>query len=62
MIYVIAELRIRTEMADKAFAAARKMVAATLKEDGCISYDMHQSVTDPSRLIVVERWSSREAL
>ncbi len=62
MIYVIAELRIRTEMADKAFAAARKMVAATLTEDGCISYDMHQSVTDPSRLVVVERWSSREAL
>ena len=62
MIYVIAELRIRTEMADKAFAAARKMVAATLKEDGCISYDMHQSVTDPSRLVVVERWSSRATL
>jgi quinol monooxygenase YgiN len=62
MIYVIAELRIRTEMAEKAFAAARKMVAATLKEDGCISYDMHQSLTDPSRLVVVERWSSREAL
>jgi quinol monooxygenase YgiN len=41
---------------------ARKMVAATLNEDGCISYDMHQSVTDPSRLVVVERWASREAL
>jgi quinol monooxygenase YgiN len=62
MIYVIAELRIRTEMAEKAYAAARKMVTATLKEDGCISYDMHHSVTDPSSLVVVERWSSREAL
>src|SRR5262245_34688934 len=62
MIYVIAELGIRTEMAEKAFAAARTMVAATVKEDGCISYDMHLSVTDPSRLVVVERWSSREAL
>ena len=62
MIYVIAELRVRSEMADKAFAAARQTVAATVKEDGCISYDMHQSVSDPSRLVVVERWASRDAL
>jgi quinol monooxygenase YgiN len=62
MIYVIAELHIRTEKTEEAFAAARKIVAATLKEDGCMSYDMHQSVTDASRLVVVERWSSREAL
>ena len=62
MIYVIAELRIRTEMTEKVFAAARKIVAATIKEDGCISYDMHQSVNDPSKLVVVERWSSRDTL
>ncbi|MGA9081699.1 MAG: putative quinol monooxygenase [Pseudolabrys sp.] len=62
MIYVIAELRIRSEMAEKVFAAARKTVAATVKEDGCISYDMHQSMNDPSRLVVVERWASRDAL
>ena len=43
MIYVIAELRIRSEMAEKVFAAARKAVAATVKEDGCISYDMHRA-------------------
>jgi quinol monooxygenase YgiN len=44
MIYVIAELRIRSAMAEKVLAAARKTVAATVKEDGCISYDMHQSI------------------
>jgi quinol monooxygenase YgiN len=62
MIYVIAELRFRTEMTEKVFAAARKIIADTVKEDGCISYDMHQSMSDPSRLVVVERWSSRDAL
>ena len=62
MIYVIAELRIRSDMAEKIFAAARKTVAATVKEDGCISYEMHQSINDPSRLVVVERWASRDAL
>ena len=62
MIYVIAELEIRPELADEAIAAARQAVAATVTEDGCMFYDMHRSVTDPSRLVVVERWASREAL
>ena len=62
MIYVIAELRLRPGTAEKAVAAARASVAETVKEDGCISYDMHQSVTDPARLVLIERWDSREAL
>ena len=62
MIYVIAELRVKPSTADKAIAAARLCVAKTVKENGCISYDMHQSVTDPSRLVLVERWESPEAL
>lgn len=62
MIYVIAEVRVKPGTIDKAIAAARLSVAETVKEDGCISYDMHQSVTDPQRLVLVERWESREAL
>lgn len=62
MIYVIAELRIKPGTVDKAFAEAGKSIAATMKEDGCISYDMHQNVTDPTKLVLVERWASREAL
>jgi quinol monooxygenase YgiN len=62
VIYVIAELRVKPGTIDKAIAAARLSVAETVKEDGCISYDMHQSVTDPQRLVLVERWESREAL
>mgnify|MGYP001553730699 FL=1 len=62
MIYVIAEVRVKPGTADKAIAAARACVTETVKEDGCISYDMHQSVTDPARLVLVERWETPEAL
>jgi quinol monooxygenase YgiN len=62
VIYVIAEVRVKPGTVDRAIAAARACVAPTVKEDGCISYDMHQSVTDPLRLVLVERWESREAL
>ena len=62
MIYVIATLRVRPEKLSECLAAARVVIAATRKEDGCIFYDLHQSVTDPDQLVFVERWTSTEAL
>ena len=41
MIYVVAELRLKPGMAEKAAAEARKVVAGTVKEDGCLGYDFH---------------------
>jgi quinol monooxygenase YgiN len=62
VIYVIAEIRINPGTIDKALSAARACIAETVKENGCISYDLHQSVSDPLRLVFVERWTSRDAL
>lgn len=62
MIYVIATLRVRPEKLSTCLDAARAVIAATRKEEGCIFYDLHQSVTDPDQLVFVERWTSREAL
>lgn len=62
MIYVVAELTLKPDMAEKAAAAARQVVAGTVKEDGCISYEAHLNVIDPKRMVIVERWTSREAL
>ena len=55
MIYVVAELRLKPGTAEKAAAEARKVVAGTIKEDGCLHYDFHLSVSDPTRLVAVER-------
>jgi len=62
VIYVIAELRLKPGTAEKAAAEACKVVASTVKEEGCLAYDFHVSVTDPTRLVAVERWASRAAL
>jgi quinol monooxygenase YgiN len=62
MIYVLATLRIKDGTRDAFLAGARDMIAATVKEEGCLFYDLHQSVTDPNRFMFVERWTSREAL
>ena len=62
MIYVVATLTVKPEARAEVIAAAKACIAATRKEAGCIAYDMHESVTDPSRLVFVEQWESADAL
>jgi quinol monooxygenase YgiN len=42
--------------------AAKPCVAATRKEKGCIAYECHQDVEEPTRFVFYERWKSPEAL
>ena len=62
MIYVIATIRAQPGKAAALIAGARSCIAATRKEDGCISYEYVQSTDDPDTLMVVERWTTRDAL
>lgn len=38
------------------------LVAATRKEEGCITYDLHRDLTDPRIFVFTELWESREHL
>ena len=62
MIYVIAELTAKPGKQAALIAGAKPCIAATVKENGCVFYDLNQSVTDPDSFTFVERWTSREAL
>ena len=62
MIYVVATLTVKPEKRAELIAAAKLSIAATRKEAGNISYDMHESVTDPTRIVFVEQWDNAEAL
>lgn len=62
MIYVVATLAIRPGSLEALRAAAAECIAATRMEKGCISYDLHASLTDPETLVFVERWETREDL
>ena len=44
------------------FSAAKDCIAATRREDGCISYELFESSSDPNRLVFVEQWQSAECL
>ena len=42
--------------------AAKRLTAASLKQDGCIAYDIFESGTRPSVLMICETWRDKEAL
>jgi quinol monooxygenase YgiN len=62
MIYVVATLTVKPEARAELIAVAKDCIAATRKEPGNIAYDLHESVTDPARLVFVEQWENAEAL
>lgn len=41
-------------------AAQEKLVAETVKEPGCLRYELHQSLDDDRVLIFVESWATEK--
>jgi len=62
VIYVVATLTVKPEKRAELIEAAKDCIAATRQEPGNITYDMHESVTDPARMVFVEQWENAEAL
>lgn len=42
--------------------AAKDLTASSVKEDGCIAYDVYESATRPDVLLICETWKDSEAL
>ncbi len=62
MIYVVATASVKPDKRDAFMDGARACIAETVKEDGCLLYDCHASVSDPTRFVFVEQWTTRDAL
>lgn len=41
---------------------ARELVAVSLKDNGCVAYDLFQSATRPDVLMICETWKDAECL
>lgn len=46
----------------KAIEKATELVSFSLRDKGCISYDLYGSLTNDDRLMIVETWQSRSDL
>ena len=43
-------------------AGLQGLVAPTLQEEGCIKYELHQDIEDPTQFVFIEEWESMEHL
>ena len=46
----------------KVLEAAKELTASSVKEVGCIAYDVYKSATRPGVLLICETWKDSEAL
>jgi len=62
MLIIAGTFRIAKETRDATFAAARAMMADTLKEAGCHAYSFTADLDDPTLMHLFERWESEDHL
>ncbi len=60
MLTIIARPTVDPERLVEITAAMLDLVEATLKEDGCIRYELHQDNAQSNRFVFVETWQDRE--
>ena len=62
MIIVLGSITAAEGRVAEALALSREHVARSRAEPGCVSHAVHPDSENPSRLVFVEQWESREAL
>lgn len=62
MIKLVAKARLKPECVDKFKELAMPLVEASVKEEGCISYQLCQDVNHPHTLTFVEEWADEAAI
>jgi quinol monooxygenase YgiN len=62
VIYVVATLTVKPETRAEFIAAATACIRETRKEPGNIACDLHESVTDPSKMVFVEQRENADVL
>jgi quinol monooxygenase YgiN len=61
-VVVIAQLEAKPAFSTEFRAALTPLIAATVQEPGCHSYQLHQSQDNPHSWMLYEVWESQDAL
>ncbi len=58
-VLVIARAHVLPDAVERFAVAARACIEATRKEQGCVAYDLFESLSEPGYFVSVEHWESR---
>ena len=61
-VSVVATVKAKAGMEAAVKSAIEAVIAPTRSEPGCINYDLHQSVEDPTVFMLYENWRSKKDL
>jgi quinol monooxygenase YgiN len=61
-LILIARVRAKAGQETRLRRELQRLLAPTRAEAGCISYDLHQSQTDPALFVFYENWKSQADL
>ncbi len=61
-VTVVALVRIKPGSEETAIAVLQPVVEHTHLEEGCLTYALHRSATDPGQFVIVESWASQADL
>jgi len=61
-IVLIARLKVKADKIEETKQAALAIVEKSRAEDGCINYDIHQSIEDETLFFWHETWKNKAAL
>lgn len=63
MIKVVAKAKLKQDVnIEEYLELQKKVIDETRKEQGCISYVIHQDINDPAILTMIEEWTDEEAI
>ena len=59
---VVAIVETSADKVEELKAVCLGLIEPTRKENGCISYDLYQDITNPGKFTFIEHWKSKEHL
>lgn len=59
---IVATITVKSDNKEEVLVALQNVVNATRKEEGNVSYDLHQNITNPLEYTILEVWKSQEAI
>lgn len=62
MIMVQSTFHLRPETKDDAIRLMKNMVRMSRQEEGCLSYEYFEGITDPNQVILLQEWKNADCL
>lgn len=61
-IVLMARLKVKADKIEEAKSAALAIVEPSRNEPGCLNYDVHQTIDDPTVFLWHETWENQQAI